>query len=406
MEQAPAAGGSVASSRALSGLLFIALVVFAKFAQPVLLPIAVAIVLTFLFSPLVRQLGLRSVPDALGAAVVVGSFVLGLSVLVSMLAAPATAWWEKAPQGIQQLIDRAEDWRRGVPFLAPSQAPAQARATAARSAPTAPPPDPLKDKIASESVALTGTLLMKVANAGIFVAATLILLFFLLASERWLVIRTVEALPRRRSRVAVIGAVRAAQRDIATFLATQALINAGVALATGLACWMIGLPNPVLWGAFAGIMSFIPYLGPFVVLVTLFLVGALTFETPGEVLLPPAAFGVINVIESNFVTPWVVGRRLELSPLAVFLAVMIAGWVWGIAGAFIAVPFLIAVRSAARRSKSLRVWAAYLDRGRDEPASLRLLLGLRRRRRARKAELAGAAAASSAPIRSGTSGIK
>lgn len=404
MEQAPAAGGSVPSSRALRGLLFIALVVFAKFAQSVLLPIAVAIVLTFLFSPLVRQLGRRGVPDALGAATVVGGVVLGLSVPVSMLVAPAAAWWEKAPQGIQQLINRAEDWRRGVPFLAPSQAAAQPRPTAARSAPPTPPADPVKDKIASESVALTGTLLMKVANVGIFVAATLILLFFLLASERWLVSRTVEALPRRRSRVAVIGAVRAAQRDIATFLATQALINTGVGLATGLACWVIGLPNPVLWGAFAGIMSFIPYLGPLVVLGTLFLAGVLTFETPAEMLLPPAAFGAINLIESNFVTPWVVGRRLELSPLAVFLTVMIAGWVWGIAGAFIAVPFLVAVRSAARRSKSLRVWAGYLDRGREEPASLRLLLGLRRRRRAHKAEIAGAA--SSAPMRSGASGIK
>jgi hypothetical protein len=102
------------------------------------------------------------------------------------------------------------------------------------------------------------------------------LLFFLLASERWLVSRTVEAISKRRSRVAVIGAVRAAQRDIAAFLATQALINTGVALATGLACWAIGLPNPVLWGALAGIMSFIPYLGPIVTLLTLFLAGAVT----------------------------------------------------------------------------------------------------------------------------------
>jgi len=244
-----------------------------------------------------------------------------------------------------------------------------------------PAPDPVKDKIASESVALTGALLMRIGNAGIFVAATVILLFFLLASERWLVTRTVQAVPERRRRVTIIGAVRDAQRDIATFLATQAMINVGVAMATTLACWIIGLPNPALWGALAGIMSFIPYLGPIVVLVTLFFAGALTFEQPAQWFLPPMAFGAINQVESNFVTPWIVGRRLELSPLAVFIAVMFTGWLWGIAGAFIAVPTLVALRSMARRSRSLRVWVTYLDRGREEPPNMRHLLGLRRRPR-------------------------
>jgi predicted PurR-regulated permease PerM len=116
-----------------------------------------------------------------------------------------------------------------------------------------------------------------------------------------------------------------------------------------------------------------------VTIVLLTLAGSLTFTTVPMMLAPVAAFGVINVIESNFVSPWVVGRRLEISPLVVFLAVMICGWVWGIAGAFIAVPLLVAIRAAARRSRSLRLWCVYLDRGR-EPPSLRFLLGLRRRR--------------------------
>jgi predicted PurR-regulated permease PerM len=126
------------------------------------------------------------------------------------------------------------------------------------------------------------------------------------------------------------------------------------------------------------------------VLLILFLAGALTFEQPAEWFLPPLAFGAINLVESNFVTPWVVGRRLELSPLAVFLAVMFTGWLWGIAGAFIAVPALVALRSVARRSRSLRVWVTYLDRGREEPPSMRHLLGLRRRQRVAARPAAGA----------------
>jgi predicted PurR-regulated permease PerM len=356
---------------ALRILAALGLLAAAHFAEAVLLPVAVALVLTFLFSPLVRALRSRGVNDAVGAAVVVGGLVIGGVVLGSSLAAPAAAWWDKAPHGVQQLLDRAEAWRRSVPFLAPARPATRA---------AQPPADPVKEKIASESVALTGAVLMRVGSAALFGAATLILTFFLLASERWLITRTVQAIESRRRRVSLLGAVRAAQRDIAGFLATQALINSGVALATGLACWVIGLPNPVLWGAFAGLMSFIPYLGPLVVLGTLFFAGALTFDTLTAALLAPAAFAVVNLIESNFVTPWVVGRRLELSPLAVFLAVMLAGWLWGIPGAFIAVPALVAFRAVARRSKGLRPWAIYLDRARAEPRSLRSLLQLARRR--------------------------
>ena len=229
-------------------------------------------------------------------------------------------------------------------------------------------------------MALTGTLLKRIGSIALATAATVILLYFFLASERWLITRTVEAIPRRRARVALIGGFRAAQRDIATFLGTQAMVNVGVGVATGIAVGLIGLPNPSLWGTLAGVLGFIPYLGPLVTIVLLALAGSLTFDTLPWMLAPAAAFGVINVIESNFVSPWIVGRRLEISPLVVFVSVMVCGWIWGIAGAFIAVPLLVAIRAAARRSRSLRLWCVYLDRGRDPP-SLRFLLGLRRRRR-------------------------
>jgi predicted PurR-regulated permease PerM len=124
MEQTERVGISNKSSPAAIGLLAVALIVLAKYAQDVLLPVAVAIVLTFLFSPLVRRLRRYGIPDAIGAAVVVSAFVTGLIVVASVLAAPAAAWWDRAPQGIQQLIDRAEQWRRSMPFLAPAPTPA------------------------------------------------------------------------------------------------------------------------------------------------------------------------------------------------------------------------------------------------------------------------------------------
>jgi predicted PurR-regulated permease PerM len=174
--------------------------------------------------------------------------------------------------------------------------------------------------------------------------------------------------------------VRAAQRDIARFLGAQAIINVGVAIVTGVAVGLLGLPNPTLWGAIAGLLGFIPYLGPLATIVLLLIAGTLTFDSFTAMVAPAMAFGVINLIESNFVSPWFVGKRLEMAPLFVFTSVMVCGWIWGIAGAFIAVPLLVAIRAAARRSKSMGLWAVYLDRGR-EPPSMRSLLGLRRFRR-------------------------
>ncbi|MGZ8272272.1 MAG: AI-2E family transporter [Burkholderiaceae bacterium] len=358
----------------------VAVVLLMKLANEVLLPIAIAIILTFLLAPLVRTLRKRGIDDAIGAAIVVFGLLAALVLLASRLAQPAAEWVGRAPTTVQQAIDAFDRMRESVPFLSRPASPAPA--ARGRNAAQPPPPavDPVKDKIATEGVAMTGTLLKQLAGMAVTTAATVILLYFFLASERWLIAQTVEAIPRRRARVAVIGGFRAAQRDIATFLGTQAIINLGVAVATGIAMWLIGLPNPALWGTIAGVLGFIPYLGPLVAFALLLLAGTLTFTTVDWMLAPIGAFALINFVESNFASPWIVGRRLEISPLVVFIAVMICGWIWGIAGAFIAVPLLVAIRAAARRSHRLRLWCVYLDHGR-ESKSLRFLLGLRRSRR-------------------------
>ena len=366
------------SSFTLKIIAAVAVVLLLKLATEVLLPIAIAIILTFLLAPLVRTLRKRGIDDAIGAAIVVFG-LLGLVVLLaSRLAQPAAEWVGRAPTTVQQAVDAFDRMRESVPFLSKPAAPAPATRSRNTAQPL-PPTDPVKEKIATESVAITGNLLKQMAGMAVTTVATVILLYFFLASERWLIARTVEAIPRRRARVTVIGGFRAAQRDIATFLGTQAIINFGVAVATGIAMALVGLPNPTLWGTIAGVLGFIPYLGPLLTYALLLLAGALTFQSVDAMLAPVGAFALINFIESNFASPWIVGRRLEISPLVVFIAVMICGWIWGIAGEFIAVPLLVAIRAAARRSHRLRLWTVYLDHGR-EPKSLRFLLGLRRRR--------------------------
>ena len=395
---------------ALKVVALVALVFLLERAREVVLPVAIAVILTFLLAPLVRGLRSRGLNDALGAAVVVFGLLFMFGLLASRLAAPASEWIARAPTSMQQLIDSYERFRSSVPFMAPPQMALNPALTVRGRQPAeivpAPAPatsDPVKDRIAIEGIALTGTLIKRAAWVTVSTVATIILLFFLLASERWLMARTVEAIPQRRARVAVLGGFRAAQRDIARYLGTQATINAGVGIATTFAMMAVGLPNPILWGVVIAVLGFIPYLGPLVFVALLLLAGTITFTTFGEIVAPAAAYAIINVIESNFIAPWVVGRRLEMSPLFVFLAVMVCAWLWGVAGAFLAVPLLVIIRSAARRSKNLRLWCVYLDRGRPELPTMRALLGigLRRRRRRSPEPMHGAARHGAAIARAG-----
>jgi predicted PurR-regulated permease PerM len=377
------------------GLLTVAIVLLLKEAQPLLLPVASAVVLTFVLSPAVRWLRRRGLPEYGGALLLVVMLLGGSTLVGSALVQPAAEWWERAPSAIDRLLERFDQLRKTIPLLAPpppqpasepASAPATARAKPRPKGidihvadPPPPPRDPLKERIASESLALTGAVLGRAVSVGLSLAATVILLYFLLASEHWMIVRTVEAIPKRRDRAIVLCAVRAAQRQIAVYIAALAVINLVVAACTTLAMMWIGLPNPVLWGTLAGVLNFIPYLGPAMMFALLLLAGLISFGA--DLMLAPAlAFLLIHAIESNLVSPWFVGRRLSLSPLSVFLSVMFWGWLWGIAGALIAVPLLVGLRSVCKRNRRLRLIAIYLegDAVRDPP-SLRSLIRIRRR---------------------------
>ena len=105
----------------------------------------------------------------------------------------------------------------------------------------------------------------------------------------------------------------------------------------------MGLPNPLLWGVLAAVLNYIPYIGPAIVAATLGVVGLLPFQRSARPLVAPAAFIAMVTIEGQFLTPAIMGRRLELNPFAVFLAIAFCTWLWGPIGAFLAVPLLMAL---------------------------------------------------------------
>lgn len=367
---APAAPAAARRSGwALRGIFFLALAFAVREARPLLAPVLIAVLLTLALSPAVRWLRRRGVPEMLGALLLVVA-LLGSTVPLAMsLARPAAAWWEAAPTTVAQLLQELDKLRAAIPGLHPPAPPRPGRTA------LPPAPDPLKERLASEGVALTGVVLTRSLAFVVSFTATVILLYFLLASEHWLLSRVVEAVPRQRTRALLLGGVRAAQREIGHWLAVVGIVNCTVGLIMGLLLWMLGLPNPTLWGVITAVFCFVPYIGPMAVMALLLLAGISSFDTGPQILAPMLAFIAIHAIESNIVSPLLVGRRLSLSPVSVFLAVMFWGWLWGIAGALIAVPVLIVLRSACRRTRGLRLLRRFLEGDQHEaPPSLRSLL--------------------------------
>lgn len=336
------------------GLLFVAMVLLLEHARPLLLPVTIAIVFTFVLAAPVRAMRRAGIHEYVGAGIVIAA-ALGVIVVLGMLiAAPAAAWWSRAPLIVHELIEAVQRWRDALfPYATPA---ALARA------PTAlPVPDPLGEQLAIEGWTFTRLAIGETISFGVSAAATLILLYFLLASEHWLVARTVAAFRRPRTRALVLSGFRQAQRDIGRFISTMSIVNVGLGVATGLALWLIGLPNPVLWATTTAVLSFVPYLGPLLITVLLLLAGSVTFGTGVEMLGPPVAFLVLHGIEANFLSPLIMGHRLRLSPVFVFLSVLVWGWLWGLAGAFIAVPLLLALRAVCKRTRRLRLICVYLE---------------------------------------------
>jgi predicted PurR-regulated permease PerM len=332
------------------GLLLVALLFLLQQAQPFLLPVVAALVLAFVLAPAVRALQRAGVPRHLGAALLIVAILAVVAALASLLAAPAARMWARAPIVAQRILDSLQ--RVGLDF--PSL-------PAAGGSNGAPRHGMLVEGLASEGAQITRALLGKAFAFTISATATVFLLYFLLVSERWLVERTLQAVQRRVVRLRLLAALGDAQREIGTFVTTMALTSLLLGVATGLGLRLIGFPDAALWGAATAVLTFVPYVGPALVALALVLAGSEAYGAGWALGGPALLFLGLHFVEANLLSPLLMGSRLRINPVFVFLSVLLWGWLWGVAGTFVALPLLLGLRAAARRVPRLRLLRAYLD---------------------------------------------
>jgi len=300
-------------------------------ARALLVPISIAILLFFMLSPVVRMLRKLRIPEALSAALLLVVFAAVTGYGVSRLAGPAQEWIGRAPQTMRQLESKMRNIREPVEEV--SQAAKQMEQITS--------PDGGKTP---RVVVQEGGLLRQLFGGTVgFVSAFLIVMFltyFLLATGEKLLRKIIGIIPAFDDKKRAVSIARDLERQVSAYLATVTIIYAGVGSAVALAAWLVGLPNPLLWGALAMMFNYIPFAGAVGTFGVLFIVGLLTFDGLGRALIAPAAFAGINLLESYIVTPIIVGRRLILNPLAVILGVLLWGFLWGLPGVFMAIPMV------------------------------------------------------------------
>ena len=319
-------------SPALTGLLVLAVFYTIYFTRTVLLPLVLALLLSYLLAPVVRALARIRVPPLVGSATVLLAMVVVGVFLGSMLVDPAAAWIEKAPSSVQQLQQKL------LPLKKPIERVTQATGEIEK---MVKPGGTEKPKTVEVS---RGHFLEQVfgQTSGLVahLLTMLILLYFLLAYDGLFFGKLIKVVPRFSDKKRAAAIMHEVETSISRYLVTITLINAGLGFAVGLAMLFLGLPNPILWGAAAMVLNFVPYLGAFVGIVSVMLTALLTFDSVGYALACPGAYLVIASLEGSFITPMFLGRSMTLNPVVILIALIFWGWLWGIAGMILAVPIL------------------------------------------------------------------
>ncbi len=327
-------------------------------AQNVLVPLVLGTLLSLLLSPLVTFLERFRVPRLLGSLLMVLLIVGGIAGAISSLAGPAQSWVATAPATLQSIEQRLRHLREPIN---------QAREATQKLEDMTQPSG--AKVVVKEQSGMLADVLAGTPHALSMIAVVLLLVYFFLSSGNTFLRRLVEVSPQMSEKKVVVGIARGIQEEMSRYLLTVSMINLGVAVATALAMAVLGVPNALLWGTLAGLLNFAPYAGPTLTLVTLTLVGLATFPSLGHALAVPGTFFTIALVEGQLISPFVIGRRLAINPVIVFVWLLLWGALWGVIGVLLAGPLLACFRILCQHLPSLRAISLLMGDTRADPAS-------------------------------------
>jgi predicted PurR-regulated permease PerM len=309
------------------GIFVILLIAGLEFARPIFLPAVSAFVVTMMLGPLSTRAERAGVPTLLTAIVLWLLVIATLYGLIVLLSAPAVDWIGKAPDISRTMQEKLRLLDR----------------------PLAAMQDLRNALLPSDNRGGLGFDIMSIVQPAVTIVTPAIgevfiffgMLFFMLLGRTRLRRVLVAFFDDRETRLRTLKIMNDIEHNLTGYLSMVAVINFAVGIAAGIIAFAVGLPNPIAWGLLGFILNFIPYIGALLMEAGLFFVGLVTFPALTHVLIAPLVYAAFATIEGHFIMPSLIGRRLTLNPLAVFLSLVFWTWLWGPVGAFLAVPLLI-----------------------------------------------------------------
>lgn len=320
------------------------------FARDLFLPIVIGVLVALTVSPLVRGADRVGIPAALSAFVLVAGATCLFVIGAWLLSAPISAVIDDVPEIGQQLRYKLAGLLNAIEDMQSATDQVEEMTGGAEQTP----------RVAIEQPGFVAFAAGNTARFFSLVLIGLVLAFFILASGDLFHVKLVEAFPTFSDKRRALKTVRDVERQISRYFLTITVINAGLGLSIGAAMYLVGMPNPALWGTLAFALNFLPFIGALLGGAVVAVFGVLSFDTLAAGLLPAVAYLVLTSIEGHFLTPSILGRRLELNTVSVLLTVVVWSWLWSIPGALMAVPFLVMLKVICNNVAGLKVLGSFL----------------------------------------------
>jgi len=320
------------------------------------LPLTAALVIAIALVPFLEWMERRRVPSPLAALTAVIVFLLVANTALVLIVVPAADWFRLLPERLPKiqnnlapLIDFYSQLQRFVDETVRMLAtgPVAAAQTAAVDAPRS-----LLQFAATSAPA-----------AIIQMVFAMLIIYFFLAGWTKLRRRTINSRESFDGAMAVARVIQNVVDATSAYVLTIATINLCLGLAVAFALWLIGMPSPLMWGGIVALLNFVPYFGPMLVAVLLALGGLMVFDDVWKALLPAALQIGFHLVEANFVTPTILGRRLTMNPLLILVSLTFWGWVWGTPGALLGVPLLIIIQTVVSAAGTPDIAGFLFERG-------------------------------------------
>ena len=337
-------------------------------AAAVLVPLMLGVTLSYALGPVVNRLERHSVPRALAAALVVMSTVAAVGAGAYSVADDATQFIEALPQVAQKLRKAVREQSRqsDTPIEKVQQAATQIEQAAKESA-RAPAVNRGVTRVQIEKPAfvLQDYLLSVTPRLLALAGQTMVVIFityFLLASGNHFRRKMVHlAGPRLAQKKLTLQALDEITEQIQRYLMIQVLISVIVGVATWLAFWAMGIEHAEVWGVLGFLLNLVPYIGALVFAGAAAVAAFLQFGSFDMVLLTVGVSTVLHTISGNWLMPWLTGRTNRMNPVAVFVGLLVFGWLWGVAGLVLGVPVLLIVKTVSEHVEDLRAVAEMLS---------------------------------------------